>query len=87
MCRFNPKVTTDENNYEVVEGNMIELCENAATQLGERSLSVMTDLSEASSMVSPTLISIMPSVPLDALASSRRQDDDDLARRLQQLRG
>ena len=87
MCKFNPKVVTDENNYEVVEGNMIELCEKAIKQLGERSHNVMTNLSEASSLFSPTTLSIMPSKPRDALASSHRQDDNDFARRLQQLRG
>ena len=87
MCKFNPNVTTDENNYEVVEGNMIELCEKAAKQLGERSHSVMTNLSKAPSLLPPTTLSIMPSKPRDALASSHPQDDNDLARHLKQLRG
>lgn len=77
MCRFNPKVTIDENNYEVVEGNVVELCEKAAKQLGEKSHAVMMDL--------------MPSVPQEALpgsmlTSSGGEDNDDLAQRLHELR-
>ena len=86
MCKFNPQVTTDEDNYEVVEGNMIELYERAVQQLGEKSHTVIKNPSEASSLVSPTPVSIMPSEPRDTLAPSLRQDDDDLTRRLQQLR-
>ena len=27
MCRFNPDVQIDVNNYKLVEGNVLELCE------------------------------------------------------------
>ena len=78
MCKFNPRAVIDEANYDVVEGNVVELCEKAAMQLGERSHSAIKDSAEASSSIFPTL----PSSPL---APSSSQDDDDLARRLHEL--
>ena len=35
MCRFNPDVPMDRKNYELVEGNLLEMCEQAS-QLGKR---------------------------------------------------
>lgn len=91
MCRFNPNVTRDEDNYEVVAENMIELCEKGAGQLDERSHPVIKDAQDASPPVGPTRISTMPSVPREALpfpslASNRCEDDHGLTRRLHQLR-
>ena len=70
MCRFNPEVTTDKDNYKVVEGTMVELCEKAVEQLGEKSHAVMMDL--------------MPSVPQEALPTS--SGSKDLTQRLHELR-
>ncbi len=90
MCKFNPQVVKDENNYDVVEGNVVELCEEAAKQLGERSHPTMINLPVLPSSISPTLISATPSVPRATLPGSplapSSQDDDDLARRLHELR-
>ena len=36
MCRFNPASLSDKKNYELVEGNVLDLCENAS-QIGEKS--------------------------------------------------
>ena len=85
MCRFNPNIIADENNYEVVEGNIIELCEKAGRQLGEMNKPVMTGLTHSSSSSPHTHISDMPSVPRGGFRGS--QDDDDLAKRLHGLVG
>ena len=36
MCKFNPSSPSDKKNYDLVEGNILELCENAS-QIGETS--------------------------------------------------
>ncbi len=79
MCRFDPKNDLDQKNYFMVEGNVLELCEKATMQLGERSHSAIENSAEASSSIFPTL-------PGSPLAPSNSEDDDDLARRLYELR-
>ena len=39
MCRFDPDVAIDKVNYELVEGNVVELC-SEASQLGETKQSI-----------------------------------------------
>ena len=53
MCRYNPNVSKDESNYDVVEGNTVELCEEAAKQLGERVHTVKVNLTENNPKFSP----------------------------------
>lgn len=88
MCRFDPSVAMDESKYELVEGNTLRLCEEAAKRLGEKSHTVVGDSLGATS----TLIPNMPSAPQGALAGppptpDRRQDGGDIEERLQRLRG
>ena len=88
MCRFNPNVTKDESNYDVVEGNTVELCEEAARQLGERIHPVKVNLTENKCKV----IANMPFAPREALCNpllslNRRREEDDITveERLQHL--
>ena len=90
MCRFSPTSPSDKKNYDLVEGNILELCENAS-QIGEKSHSSINSLrhilanavgdavsSDASSAAAPSNLE----VPL-----SQRHDYEDLERRLHDLRG
>ena len=65
MCRYNPNFTKDENNYDVVEGNTVELCEEAARQLGEKIHPVKVNLTENK----PKVIANMPFAPREALCN------------------
>ena len=65
MCRYNPNVTKDESNYDVVEGNTVELCKEAARHLGERIHPVNVNLTEDKSKI----IANMPSAPRGALCN------------------
>lgn len=87
MCRFDPNVAMDESNYELVEGNTIWLCEEAAKRLGEKSHTVVADSQGDAS----TLIPNLPSAPQGTLADppltpDRRQDGGDIEERVQRLR-
>lgn len=86
MCRFNPEVISDESNYELVEGNILELCEKAVRKLGKKSRPRGTSLPEASFSVYPILSFTIPSVSRGALSSSlgafSRRKDDNLGRQL-----
>ena len=90
MCRYNPNVTKDESNYDVVEGNTVELCEEAARHLGERIHPVNVNLTEDKS----ESIANMPFAPREALCNplltlSRHQEEDDITveERFQRLQG
>ena len=89
MCRFNPNSPSDKKNYDLVEGNILELCENAS-QIGEKSHSSIdrlrhasanavgsTESAEASSVTAPFNLE----VPLPQI-----HDDEDLERRIHDLR-
>ena len=90
MCRFNPASPCDKKNYDLVEGNVLELCENAS-QIGEESHSSINRLrpisanavggavsSDASSAAAPSNLKV---------SVSQKHDDDDLERRIYELRG
>ena len=86
MCRFNPHVARDEGNYDIVEGNIVELCEEAVRLLGEKTHPAIGLSPETISK----LIATMPSVPQEALpglslSSSHRQDHENLVRWVQRL--
>ena len=90
MCRYNPNVTKDESNYDVVEGNIVELCEEAARQLGERIHPVKVNLTENKSKV----IANMPFATREALCNplltfNHRQKEDEatVEERFQRLEG
>ena len=90
MCRFNPASSLDKKNYELVELNVLELCENAL-QIGEKSYPSIdrfchtsanavgnTESSEASSAPAPSSLEV---------SSSQYHDDEDLERKICDLRG
>lgn len=90
MCRFNPTSPSDKKNYDLVEGNILELCENAS-QIGEKSHSSIhssrhisadavgdAESSDASSAAAPSNLEV---------STSQSRDDEDLERRLYDLRG
>ena len=79
MCRYNPNVTKDESNYDVVEGITVELCEEAARQLGERIYPVKVNMTENKSKV----IANIPFAPREAfcnplLTLNRHQEEDGI---------
>ena len=90
MCRFNPDSLLDQKNYKLVEINVLELCKDAL-QIGEKSHPSIdrfrhtsahavgnTESSEASSAAAP--------LNLEA-SLSQYHDDEELQRRMYDLRG
>lgn len=78
LCRFDPDVVMDERNYELVEGNVLELCE-MASQIGETNHPTMdTKQEKASNPTSPT--------DSNATLSVCSHEVGDLERRLYLLR-
>lgn len=99
MCRFNPNVKIDEDNYELVEGNMLELCQDAIKQ-GERSYSIgerMPDVppiprtpTQSSAVSSTSQLPLQESqlAPLDKQdVQEDKEEECDLRRRYRQLGG
>ena len=90
MCRFNPADSVDRKNYELVEGNILDLCEKAL-QLGEKSRSSIGRLPRTSAdTVDDTISSSASSAAgTSNIRGSASQDSEyeDLERRLYDLRG
>ena len=78
MCQFDPSVASDRANYELVQGNMDELCKKAS-QLGETNQSTTHTTQEQISNPEPlTENTTFPSVPTSS--------DEDLESRVEALR-
>ena len=90
MCRFNPVSSIDKKNYELVEGNLLDLCENAL-EIGEKSHSSIDRLrhisanavgdavsSDATSAAAPSNMEV---------CMSQKRDDEDLERKIYDLGG
>ena len=90
MCRFNPASPSDKKNYDLVEGNILELCENAS-QIGEMSHSSIDSLRHTSAnAVGDTVSSDASSAaaPFHLQVSiSQNHDDEELERRMYDLGG
>ena len=84
LCRYNPNVAKDESNYDVVEGNTVELCEEAAKQLGERIPPVEDNLTENESKV---ILQEALCNPLLTLSRRQQEGDITLKERFQRLEG